>query len=140
MTAVGTALSQVQGAIATKLKGDSTLMGLVTGVFDMAALPENQAFPYVTLADTTEVQDDTLDFRTYDGTYLLHIWTQARGFKQAQTILARVNILLHRQVLSLSSQSHIGTWFLNAQQIEDEDGITQHVAPRYRIVVQETLS
>ena len=140
MTAVGTSVSQVQAALYTKLTGDVTFMGLVTGVFDMAALPENQTFPYVTLADVTEVQDDTLDYRTYDGSYLLHIWTQARGFKQAQTILARMNILLHRQVLSLFSQSHIGTWYLNAQQIEDEDGITQHVAPRYRILVQEPLT
>jgi hypothetical protein len=140
MTAVGTATGQIQEAIYQKLTNDATFMGLVQGVFDMANVPENQAFPYVTLADTTETQSDTLDTRTYDDTFLLHIWTMTRGFAQAQSILARMNVLLHRQPLSLFSQAHIGTWYLNAQQTEEPDGLTQHVAPRYRILAQESLS
>ncbi len=140
MTAVGTSTDIVQTAIYAKLTSDTTFMGLVTGVFDWADVPENQPFPYVTLGDITELQDDTMSSRVYDGVYTPHIWTQSTGMKRAKTILARMNQLLHKQPLTLTfGQIHVGTWYLTVILTEDPDGITQHGVPRYRILTEEAI-
>jgi uncharacterized protein DUF3168 len=138
--AEGTALQQIQTAAYNALANDSTMQELVTGVFDVSNVPENQAFPYITVGNqATETQTDTFDTRGYDDTFVIDIWTQTRGFQQARAILARMNQLLHRQPLTMSTQSHIGTWYLSAVELEDPDGITQHVTPRYRMFNQESL-
>src|SRR5579885_3663887 len=99
MTAVGTSNNQIRVAIYTLLHGDATLQGLVTGVFDLGGVPENQAFPYVVLGESTELSfsaewGDTFDTRGYNNTLSVHLWDQARGFQRLYTILARMNVLL----------------------------------------------
>ncbi len=141
MTAVGTAQNQVQTGIYNALTGDSTLMSLLSGggVFDASAVPQNQAFPYITLGDCTETQADTMDGRTYELTYTPHIWAIGAGFKACQAIFARMNWLLHRQPLSLATQTHVGTWYMNMRIMEDPDGIHVQGIATYHIRVQEPL-
>jgi len=138
--AVGTAISIVQVALSSKLSGDSTLMALVSIIRDQASVAQNQVFPYITIGDIVETQDDTLSTRQYDQDCTLHIWTQSSGFKQAQGILARCNVLLHRQPLTLSgSQTHVATWYRDAIPLADPDGITQHLVVHYRLIVEEAI-
>ena len=134
-----TALSEVQTAIYSKLTGDGTLMAQVTGVFDSGAVPENQAFPYITLGDTTEAPDNAFGTRGYDDTLTLHIWSDALGFKECHIILARMNTLLDQQTLTLISHHHVGTWYEFSETLNDPgvDGI-KHIPVRYRIETQET--
>lgn len=137
-----TSLAEIPAAIYAKLVPggvlDSTLAGLgVTGVFDFRAVPENQAFDYITLGDASEMPDNTFGRRGYDSKILLHIWSRAIGSKTANSILARLNTLLDQQPLSLATQSHVYTMYDWSNRIADPDGLTLHVPVRYKIFTQE---
>lgn len=143
MAVVGSAIATVQAALYTKLTGDSTLIGMLAsgGVRDMANVPETQPFPYVTLGDVHEMQKDTFTGRQYDLAATLHIWTRntntVKSFRPAQLILARMNVLLHKKALTISGQRHVGTWYQDVVELLDPDGLSQHLAALYRIVVEE---
>lgn len=135
-----TALGEVQAAIyQTLVPGgalDGTLASLgVTGVFDN--VPENQAFDYISFGPTTEGPDNTLGRRGYDIMQQIDIWSRQSGFKMAQAILARMNTLLDQQPLTLASHSHVFTMYDHAQELRDPDGLTWHIAVRYKIFTQE---
>jgi hypothetical protein len=133
-----TALSELQTAITAKLKGDSTLMALITGVFDFADVPAGQLMPYITLGDSTEVPDNALGQRGYEDTFTLHIWSRQKGFKQAQTILGRMNTLLDQKPLTLATQSHVSTMYEFTQSMNDPDDTSvRHMPVRYRLSTQE---
>lgn len=134
-----TALPELQTAIYTKLKGDSTLSGLIQGVFDEGAIPENQAFPYIAIGDGTEIPDNTFGRRSYDVTMMLHIWSEAIGFKEAYGILARINFLIDQQTLSLQTQTYVSAMYDQTIAMNDPgDMITlRHLACRYKFMTQE---
>ncbi len=134
---VQTSLPELQRAIYGVLSNDTTLGALVTGVFDWGGVPESQAYPYVTIGDATEVPFNTLGKRGYQTTVTLHIWSRALGFAEVYSILARLNTLLDQEPLSLQTQTHIFTMLDNTQTLDDPDGLTHHVAVRYRCLTQE---
>jgi hypothetical protein len=140
--AVGSAVATVQAAIYAKFTGDAELMALLAedGVRDQADVPEDQAFPYITLGDIQEYTNDTFTEREYELHVYPHIWTQEKSSKPAQTILARMIKLLHRQPLSLTDgQRHIGTWYKDNQPLQDQDGISQHIVPYFLVLAEEDL-
>lgn len=137
-----TSLSETQTAIYNVLVPagtlDTTLSGLgVLGVFDFRAVPENQAFDYITIGDSIESPDNTFGRRGYNSIINLHIWSRALGTKTANSILAQLNKLLDQQSLTLTTQSHIFTMYEWSQRIADPDGLTLHVSVRYRLFTQE---
>ena len=137
-----TARNQLQKAIYAKLTGDTTLMALITGIFDMGNVPENQVFPYITLGNTTETDDSVLARIGYDDTLTLHIWTSnitgPKGSQQSNTILSNLNRLLNHQSLTLDTQNHVGTWYDFSDFLADpgENGVF-HMPVRYRMRAQE---
>lgn len=143
-TAIGTATSPVQGASVTRLRGDATFAAMVQGlgVFDQASVPVGQALPYVSLGDAIETPMNSMGSvcaRGYECILTFHIWSQSRGFKVVQGIMGRIIVLLTRQPLVLPGQSHVGTWFLSSNAVQDPDGVTQHIVLRLVFRVQEDL-
>jgi hypothetical protein len=139
---VQTATSEIQTAIGNILVPsnvlDATLASLgVTGVFDDRAVPESQAFDYITIGDMQEKPNNTLGRRGYDNTVTVHIWSRAFGNKNAQAILARLNQLLDQQHLSLATQAHVYTMYDMSQFLPQPDGLTLHVPVRYMLYSEE---
>jgi len=135
---MGSALSPIESAIAAKLLADATLIGMVTGIFDFRGIPLNQEYPYVTLGDSTETDDSTFDTIGYDTTFTLHIWSAQPGSKECQQILARLNMLLNHQPLTLTGLAHVGTWYDMSQTLSDPDDTrVTHLWVRYRIQAGE---
>lgn len=133
-----TALAQIQEALVAKLKTDTQLMALITGVFDYSPIPINQAFPYLVVGDSTEIDDSVLSDIGYDTTITMHIWSKYAGFKEARTILGNLNRLFNHKSLTLSSQRCVGTWYEFSQPLNDPtDNTIRHMPVRYRIKVQE---
>lgn len=133
-----TALDQIQVAMVAKIKADTQIMAIITGAFDFAVVPVNQAFPYVALGDTTETDDSVLADIGYDTTMTLHIWSKYPGFKEARTILGHLNRLFNHKSLTLSSQHCVGIWYEFAQPLNDpNDNTLRHMPVRYRIKTQE---
>lgn len=128
------ALSPIQTAVFNKLDKDTQLSSLITGVFD--EVPEKQAYPYVEIGDITQTPFRTFGKKGYDTTVTLHIWNQHSGFKPLQDILVLLNDLLDEQPLTISGFKTVYLLFEHSIEIKDPDGITKHIAARYRLVVQ----
>jgi hypothetical protein len=124
----------LQTAIYQRLTGDATLMATLAGVHDQ--VPEEAAFPYVTLGEDTAVDLGTKSEPGQDITVTLHAWSRARGRREVKEILARIYDLMHEQALTVAGFSHVLTRFAFGATFRDPDGLTQHGVARYRIVVQ----
>jgi Protein of unknown function (DUF3168) len=135
-----TSLAELQPAIFAVLTNDTQLMAIVTGVFDFAAVPTNQAMPYVTLGSADEGPMNEFSRRGYESTFTLDIWDNTPGFKRCQAILGHMNRLLDQPEtpLTLASQHHVGTWYQGCQELNDP-GVNsiRHVPVRYQFDTQE---
>lgn len=138
MTSTQTSLLELETAIQTKLLADSTLMAIVTGIFDEGAVPTNQAYPYIVLGDDTEAPMNAFGTRGYDATLTLHIWDNLPGFKRCKQILANMNRILDQQPLTLATQKHVYTLYNFSQTLNDPglDDI-RHMPVRYITFTQE---
>lgn len=133
-----TSLSELQVAFYAQLTGDSTLMSMVTGVFDAGAIPTNQPFPYIALGDATERPQNAFGTRGYIASQTLHIWDNSHGFATCTRILANMNRLLDQQLLSLATQKHVYTLYDFSQTMNDPglDNV-RHMPVRYQTFTQE---
>ncbi len=85
-------LLELQIAVQTRLTGDSTLMGIVTGVFDIAT--ERQATPYITYGQHVDSAWPTFGKVNSDALFLLDIFSQQGSDDECYQILAEVLRLL----------------------------------------------
>ena len=133
-----TALGELQTAYYTRLTGDATLMGMISGVYDWSAVPALQNYPFISIGDATEGPQNAFGRRGYLTTQMLHIWDNSNGFKLCYQILARMNTLLDQQILSLATQTHVYTLYDSSQTLNDP-GVNniKHVPVRYKTFTQE---
>jgi hypothetical protein len=93
-------LKALQQALYTKFSGDTLLMDLIEGVYDVP--PQVSALPYLVIGDG-EQRDLAVD-----GTMLarcrmqIDVWTELEGRKTALLILERLYALLHLGTLTVS--------------------------------------
>jgi hypothetical protein len=133
---VSSALTEIQQAIYSRLTGDATLMGKITGVFDQ--VPENQPFPYVTIGEYTSVPFRTMTRFGEEVTVTLHIWSQYNGFKEALDILDDMNRLLaDKEDITVTGYDLVACFYEFSETLRDPDGMTRHVPVRYRFIVQK---
>nr|BBH90139.1 hypothetical protein KTC_48900 [Thermosporothrix sp. COM3]BBH90204.1 hypothetical protein KTC_49550 [Thermosporothrix sp. COM3]BBH90269.1 hypothetical protein KTC_50200 [Thermosporothrix sp. COM3] len=132
-----TSLGEIQRALYQRLTGDTTLMNLVKGIFDASSVPDVQTYPYVTIGEATEVPFHSFQRRGYEATVTLHIWSAAKGFKEAQAILARLNQILDQQSLQLATMTQVGCWYEFSESLNDPEEDVRHMPVRYRIETQE---
>jgi uncharacterized protein DUF3168 len=93
MTTRPSAILEIQTAFHSRLTGDSTLMGLVTGIFDGA--PEGQPPPYITYGDHVDGTMPTFGGHwNCQATIMLDLWSQSLDKAECYQILAEVNRLL----------------------------------------------
>lgn len=133
---MSTATSAIQTAIYTRLTGDATLMGLVTGVFD--AVPQEQTLPYVTIGQFEG--EDWSTFAKLGEAYAvnLHVWNDsAKGQKTVQAIQSRVDTLLNRAALTVTGYVAVSCIREYVTVLQDPDGVTWHGVQRFRIHVNE---
>lgn len=126
-----------QAAVYAKLTGDSMLMTMVEGVFDGEA-PEGTAYPYVTLGDAIETPDNAHGAFGRQTVQTLHVWSEYRGYAEANAIAYRLQELLDHQPLTITGHRHVVTRFEFAQTLPDPDrpGL-RHVPVRFRIITSK---
>lgn len=128
------ALLPVQTAVYTKLSGDATFMTLSAGgVYD--AVPQGALFPYTVVGEWTEIPENTHSSFGKEITGTLHIWSDAEGFAEALAILARADVLLDNQPLTVAGWNAwwVQNEFVQTLRENDGDRVLRHVVPRYRI-------
>jgi hypothetical protein len=85
------ALLPVQGAIYDTLTSDVELMGLA-GVYDN--VPENVAYPYVVIGEGVETPSNNHGDFGSRVSATLHVFSEYRGYAQANAIVNRLMTLL----------------------------------------------
>jgi hypothetical protein len=145
----GLAQSAIQAAIYTLLSGDTgtgSLRELIgTAIYD--AVPDSTTADFVAIGEWTEASDDTLEDGDNgvgsDCTVTIDIYTDdakgSAGYKKAQTIAARVKLLLHGTALSITGWSTVTCEHEETIGMRDEDQAgrpKRHEVSTYRIGVE----
>lgn len=99
---------------------------------------ENAAFPYVTIGETSAVDEGTKLDHVDDHYETLHVWSRAKGFKQCKDMMATV-------IQAISGYTYAETGykihFIEIDQVNtfrDPDGLTRHGVVRAKFkVIQE---
>ena len=126
----------IQEALYSRLNGDSTLGGLVTGVYD--AVPDDTTLPVVVIGVGSSVDDGskTLDAREY--TINVDVWSDYSGLKQTKNIIKQVYSLLHEYALSVSGAALVDLRCEFTSELIENNGITRHGVMRFRAFVTDS--
>lgn len=126
----------LQERIYSTLNGDSTLGGLVNGIFD--SVPEGQTLPVVIIGaqSTSDNGSKNLDGRDY--IFNVDVYSDYRGMKEIKNIQKEIYRLLHESSLSVSGASFVDCRCEFTTDILEDDGITRHGVMRFRAFVMDS--
>lgn len=133
MSSAGFAL---QKAIFEKLTSDAPTLAALGGprVYDDA--PTRTEFPFVTFGQSSERDWSTGSDEGYEHLVTLHVWSRARGRREAEQVIAAARAALHDQDLSLSGHRLINLRHEFSEARRDSDGETFHGIARFRAVTE----
>ena len=125
----------LQERIYSTLNGDSTLGGLVNGIFD--SVPEGQTLPVVIIGaqSTSDNGSKNLDGRDY--IFNVDVYSDYRGMKEKKNKQKEIYRLLHESSLSVSGASFVDCRCEFTTDILEDDGITRHGVMRFRAFVMD---
>jgi hypothetical protein len=135
MTARNT-FGPLQTALYTKLGGDATLSGLVTGVFD--EVPEGTQTPYMVIGEAYATPRNSHDRHGRRTVETIHVWSDHLGFSEANTITDRIVGLLDHQPLTVTDHDVVLAHFEYDQTIRDPDPNLRHVVLRFAFTTEQT--
>lgn len=135
----------LQTAIFDRLKNYADLAALlandprpnISGAAVFDHVPQNAAFPYVVIGDTTTNEWDTDDSLGGDHTATIHAWSEDRGREEAKKIQAEIYNALHRHDLQVAGAVVVTCEFEYAETIVDTDGLTRQGITRFRILTEQ---
>jgi uncharacterized protein DUF3168 len=128
--------SAFQQSVFATFSADAALTALLEAgrVFD--DVPEGTPPPYVTLGRITTQDWST---GTEDGTehlFTVHVWSGARGKKQAHEALGAIRAALHDQPLAVAGHSLVNLRHEDSEIRRDTGGETIHGLARYCAVTE----
>ena len=130
----------LQQSIFATLTADTALTTLLGGARIYDDVPQGTALPYLTLGQTTERDWSTGGDPDTDAgaehILTLHVWSDARGKKQAHEILAAVRTALHDAPLTLTGHSLVNLRHEFSEARRGPDGETMHGLARFRAVTE----
>lgn len=129
--------SELQKAIFDALKGDAALTALLGGAKIHDQAPANVAFPYITFGRTSIYDWSTGTESGTEQLFTLHVWSKAKGKKEALDIMERAKALLHDQALALDEHALVNCRLEFADARHDDDLSVYHGLLRFRAVVEE---
>lgn len=129
---------EVQKAVYSTLKADSTFMNLIESLTDEP--PTNETYPYVIIGDGTETPDDnhsTLGFETYLN-LIIYTKPAGLGYYTATQILERMNTLLNTKRLTLDTLRMLLIVYDNSSKFRNKD--IRGINVRYKILTAQTTN
>lgn len=129
----------VQKAVYGRLSSDSTLAGMVHGIYDMQ-VPDSVTprFPYVVIGEKNELPENRHDRLGRRISFSIHIFSRYRGTKEAAEIAARVTELLEGVSLPVDPPWHFITCFLSQSIVMEEDVNQIHIVQRFQAHLETT--
>lgn len=143
MANANSAMGPVQKEIYTLLTGDATLTGLLAtynsapAVFDEVPAAGYSDFPYIQLGEINETPSNTFGRVGRDVRQTIDIYSQAKGWKEAQDILEQLCRLIDLTLLpNPTGWTTQLSEYVFGREIRDPDG-TRHIVAQFRINVTQ---
>lgn len=130
--------TETQKTIFTILSGDPTLAGLLGAgqrIFDN--VPENQAYPYVTMQLKPWANRANTTWDGWEGDLTLNVWCRASGDLQVQTIQKRIDELLNNVDPCIDGWSVVSLRRTVLDILQDPDGVTLHGIQKFNLKIGE---
>src|SRR5262245_50488091 len=126
----------LQQSIFAALSADAALTALLGPgrIFD--DVPQATARPYITLGPATAQDWSTGSEAGTQHAFTVHVWSEAKGKKQAHEILGAVHAALHDQPLTLAGHRLVNLRHGRSEVRRDADGETIHGTARFRAVTE----
>jgi hypothetical protein len=126
----------LQQSIFAVLTADAALTALLGAgrIFD--DVPQGTPPPYVTFGPVTQRDWSTGTEEGAEHLVTLHVWSAARGKKQAHEILGAVRAALHDRPLNLAGHRLINLRHEHSETRRTSDGETIHGTARFRAITE----
>ncbi len=132
----------IQTVVYQTLTGHAPLVAMIEDVLDY--VEEYQAFPYVTIGESTHNENDTVAVFGDDSTITIHTWCRfeagssgGKGRKQTKQIQGAIYDALHRAKPTYTGYNIMGIDWVNSQSFIDSDGETHHGVQTFRILIDK---
>lgn len=124
----------LQKAIYEKLTGDSSLMAIVSGVFDYP--PQSALFPFVTIGNihSSDISNLASDVMAYSCD--VSIYSREAGHKQTADIMEIIYGLLHNRNVSISGKTLVVVRCESSSIGLENDGLTYQGIMRLKVILQ----
>lgn len=127
----------LQKAIVSTLTSDAALVALLGGPRVYDDVPNRSEFPFISIGQTTERDWSTGSDLGSEHVFTLHVWSRARGRKEADEVMAAAREALHDQGLALADHRLVNLRHEFSDARREPDGETFHGLSRYRAVTEE---
>lgn len=104
-----------------------------TPIYD--AVPEETAYPYVTLGDDTAQEWDTKTDAGEEVTLVLHQWSRAQGRKEIKDLQKKIYAALHNVDLNMTTGKIVLLQWQMSDNFLDQDGVTKHGVMHFRALL-----
>lgn len=130
----------VQQAIFQTLADDAQLQPLIKGVFDGAAVPQDQEFPFVTINPGQLTDRSNHTHRGFETEIQVDVWDQSEnwGRKRVQLIQKEIDRLLHDVTICFEGWNIITLRQISVEAFVDADNVTMHGVQRFRLMIGES--
>ncbi|MDX2073484.1 MAG: DUF3168 domain-containing protein [Alphaproteobacteria bacterium] len=125
----------LQQSLYQQLTGDTTLMALVSGIFDH--VPQGTAYPFVTIGEAAIRDFSNAEKQGTEQQVTLRIYSREAGRKQASAIMERIVTLLNSADLTVSGQTLRSLRFLSSNIVLQDDGLTYRGTLIFRALLNE---
>jgi hypothetical protein len=126
----------LQQAVFAALAADARLTALIGPGRIWDDVPQGAALPYVTLGPVTTEDWSTGTEHGTEHLLAVHVWSGARGKKQAHEVLGAIQAALHDRPLSLAGHRLINLRHQRSDIRRTPDGRAIHGTIRFRAVTE----
>lgn len=132
---ISSALALQQAIVAT-LSADTAVLAALGAARIYDDTPQPATFPYVTLGQTTARSADVDFAPTEEHVVTLHVWSRARGRREALAVIDAIRFALHDQALALTDHRLVNLRHDFSDARRERDGDTIHGTARFRAVTE----
>jgi hypothetical protein len=126
----------LQKAIFDALSADAALTALLEPGRIYDDVPQGSPLPYISLGQATAQDWSTGSEEGTEHLLTVHVWSGARGKKQAHEILGAIRAALHDRPLTLAGHRLVNLRHEHSEVRRAPDGETIHGLARFRAVTE----
>lgn len=126
----------LQQSIVAALSADAGVLATLGGARIYDDTPQPAIFPYVTIGQTTARSADGDLSPADEHVVTLHVWSRARGRREALGVNDAIRSALHDQPLTLTDHTLVNLRHEFSEARRERDGDTIHGIARFRAVTE----